>query len=183
MTKKAYLVVGPESSGTRLMTRLLIEAGCIGQASHNQPLDQVLKGKADLSKHSEESRFVFRRSVPHAGHMPDLSRIDTRFRECGCQTFWIVMFREWAAMARSKVHQGHQNKREDAECRVVPQLTHIFRFLVEHRPDFIIIDSSLMFIAPERALKQLEAVTGFNFRKEIINDADAKHYPKQAVAA
>jgi LPS sulfotransferase NodH len=40
MDKRAFLVLGPESSGTRLMTKLLMVAGCYGDDGHVQRLDR-----------------------------------------------------------------------------------------------------------------------------------------------
>ena len=103
MSRKAYLVVGPESSGTRIVTRLFVEAGCVGSFEHSQPLDKFLRLKRmTLDNYSESEKFVLRRSVPHGTKFPDLKHINDRFVANGCKTTWIILLREWTALALSR---------------------------------------------------------------------------------
>jgi hypothetical protein len=174
--RKAYIVVGPESSGTRVVTRLLVEAGCVGVYSHKQPLDAFVKsGKYSLDKHGEDAKFVLRRSIPHGTGFPDLKQIEDRFKSHGCATTWILILREWTALALSKVGQGHARSLDQARAAIQPQYYYIFNFIGEHRPNFIFVDTSFMFVNPDRALRRLEQGTGLKFNKKIINDADKKH--------
>lgn len=41
--KKFFFVVGPESAGNRLTTRILCESGCFGNFDHYQVLDSLLR--------------------------------------------------------------------------------------------------------------------------------------------
>ena len=59
--KRAFLVLGAESSGTRLVTRLLIAAGCHGDGGHQQPFD---KWQAASSPFDGKDPIVWRRSYP-----------------------------------------------------------------------------------------------------------------------
>lgn len=61
--KRAMLVIGPESSGTRLTTSILIAAGCFGDSDYYQRMDWRLP---------TELLVVWRRSLPHDNSWPDL---------------------------------------------------------------------------------------------------------------
>jgi hypothetical protein len=91
--KRAYLVLGPESTGTRLATSILIAGGCYGSAEHQQDFDTKEFGNLDP--------VVWRRSVPHGG---ESLRIDTLLARCGDRkVFAVVTTRDWTCTIRSKV--------------------------------------------------------------------------------
>ncbi|MBN1814714.1 MAG: hypothetical protein JXA14_22935 [Anaerolineae bacterium] len=98
--KQAFFVVGPESSGTRLLTRVLIRSGCFGDDGHRQRMD-------DLVFYGRPSHIAFRRSVPHDGGWPDLARIVRLMRQAGYDVTALVTVRELQAMAKSQVRAGH----------------------------------------------------------------------------
>jgi len=102
-------VVGPESSGTRGTSKLLISNGYWGQDSHAQALDSFILGERELRDIVPEgnNRIVFRRSIPHARSFPDILKIDTMFLEAGCRTKWLVVLRDIAEIIRSKVGRQH----------------------------------------------------------------------------
>ncbi|KKN84449.1 hypothetical protein LCGC14_0289110 [marine sediment metagenome] len=96
---RAYLVLGPESSGTRMMTEILIAAGCVGDPGHDQHFDQEFP---------TEETIVWRRSVPHGGEWPPLDLMIHRLKQSGYAVFAVVTMRDWTAMARSQVeHWNH----------------------------------------------------------------------------
>ena len=72
--KTCYLVFGPESTGTRMLTRALIRMGCTGDDGHAQRLDRYphhrieadctalnTRALAEMNTHA----VVWRRSFPH----------------------------------------------------------------------------------------------------------------------
>lgn len=63
--KRAFFVLGAQGSGTRMLTRAFISAGCAGSAEHQQPWD------AEPFPAGEDD-IVFRRSIPHGGEIVDL---------------------------------------------------------------------------------------------------------------
>ena len=73
--RKAFIVVGPESSGTRATTKVLGLGGCFGDAEHDQRIDSFLV-KNQLPPNVGDSPIVLRRSVPHEGVFPDLHKLD-----------------------------------------------------------------------------------------------------------
>lgn len=62
--KQAVMVIGPESSGTRLAARILVAAGCAGSDVHDQAYDWRLP--------TEELLIMWRRSLPHRNEWPDI---------------------------------------------------------------------------------------------------------------
>lgn len=64
--KTAIIVLGAESSGTRLVTRCLISAGFFGDGDHDQRLDQEVPNVRQI---------VWRRSLPHGTEWPDLDQM------------------------------------------------------------------------------------------------------------
>ena len=77
-----YLVLGGVSSGTRLVTRLLIAAGITGSGDHQQELDKCIQPGLD--------RIVWRRSYPHGKpnsieRWPDATTMVKSAEEAGYQ--------------------------------------------------------------------------------------------------
>jgi len=110
--KRACLVLGPENSGTRLWTRILMACGCYGDGTHMQRID--MQGIPE-----GEPLLVWRRSLPHAGQWPDLLQMvqrlrDRRFREVQA----LVCTREWSAVMCSQVANGHVQDAWQAEANL-----------------------------------------------------------------
>lgn len=94
--KRAFIVIGPESSGTKFLTRLFLRAGCEGDPWHEQRLD---------NHDPDTDLIVFRRSYPHAGRWPDLPAIVERFMELGFDVRLIVIIRSMQfALASRQQH-------------------------------------------------------------------------------
>src|SRR6185437_14276821 len=98
---KAFLVIGPESSGTRMVTDSLIRAGAYGQPGHSQEMD-------DFSFTGRPEMIVFRRSVPHGDLWPDITRIVRQMIEAGYSVSPIVTYRDKDYCVRSQLRVGHQ---------------------------------------------------------------------------
>jgi hypothetical protein len=108
MTAKrlAILVAGPESSGTRMHTRIMIAAGFFGNDTHAQELDKGFQAAPD--------RIVFRRSMPHNRKWPDLHAIVADLRAFDYEVKLIVCMRSVWAMIRSQIRAGHAADRRHA---------------------------------------------------------------------
>jgi hypothetical protein len=118
--KRAFLVLGPESSATRLMTGLLIDAGCWGDAGHEQRLDTVL---------ADAPLLVWRRSVPHDGHWPDIASMIDKLRAAGYAVAAVIMSRDWHALAISQEQRGHTPDVGAALANIRYAYRHIFAHL------------------------------------------------------
>ena len=124
--KRAYLVVGAESTGTRLMTQILISMGCAGDSGHNQRWEG---GKLP----EEEEAVVLRRSVPHRKQWPDLAGMVNRLRGRGYRTQAIVTVRDPFATAASQIKAGHTRSQTEAMANISQAYGHIYQQLVHVR--------------------------------------------------
>lgn len=102
--KRLYLVIGPQSSGTRMMTRALILSGCTEMES--------IDGCEDLNT------VVIHRSIPDAGKWPKLINIELVFRRMGYYVQPIIMTRDWNAICQSQVNRKYVNDIEQAQAEI-----------------------------------------------------------------
>src|SRR6266540_4276722 len=105
--KRAYLVLGPESSGTRFVTKLLIDAGCLGDGDHEQRLDKPGDQSRELLEEAllphDETPIVWRRSYPHGGQWVDISQAVGQLRRKGYDVHAVVTTRDWFPMIQSQL--------------------------------------------------------------------------------
>ena len=111
--KRFFLVCGPESSGNRFVTKLLVAAGVAGDDGHDQGFDYDL-----WSDRPMPDDVVLRRSIPHGrggprgnprawGPTPDLVHIAARALQRGYTVQTIYVYRDPYCCARSQVGAGH----------------------------------------------------------------------------
>ncbi len=82
---RAFVVLGHVSSGTRLLTRMLIASGCKGSDGHSQPWDDKLP--------YDDPLIVWRRSVPDKNSSepaPAIRWMLTQLRDRGYETTIII---------------------------------------------------------------------------------------------
>lgn len=102
--KRAFIVLGPESSGTRLFTSILIAGGCHGSAEHVQPIDDP---DYDISPYEN---VVWRRSVPHGGQELDMQALIERLNRHEKREITVVVVRrDLDCNAKSQVAWGHSS--------------------------------------------------------------------------
>ncbi len=102
MTKRAILVLGPESSGTRLATHILVKAGCVGDDNHVQRLDWWPPDGA--------SPIVWRRSLPHMKFWPDLGYMIRELRHGGYMVSAVVTDRRTGPMMMAQARDHVKNR-------------------------------------------------------------------------
>lgn len=127
--KKAYFVIGPESSGTRMMTRSLIAAtGGYGSGDHIQPMDTT-----GFINHPET--IVYRKSLPHAKQWVDVQTIINNMQDAGYQVTVVAMDREDKYLIPSQLRHGHVADTEEAENHIARA-----RAIIESIPQVIKVD-------------------------------------------
>lgn len=109
-SRRAFLVLGAESSGTRLLTRLLMAGGCAGDGEDEQRWD---------TQPPEGPLVVWRRSVPHGGEWPSVRSLIERLASYGYTTHPVVITRDWIATASSQVEVGHVARAAVAHAHLV----------------------------------------------------------------
>lgn len=175
MINRAFLVLGPESSGTRLMTRLLITAGCYGDDGHKQRLDEHIPDNEPL--------IVWRRSVPHDGQYPDLAKMVKGLRAVGYVVTAVIMSRDWHAMAESQVNAPHTRSKKVAAANTRDAYRHIFAYLPYQVP-YELVNYESLTRRPETAVKRLYERLGLDVPAgawTYIYDGNAKYYEEAAI--
>lgn len=123
--KRAFLVLGPESSGTRLLTEVLLGAGCQGSADHDQAFDRRLDDARNL--------IVWRRSMPHGSgsqrRWPDLdNELLTPLVRRGFQVAVFATIRSHYCMVRSQLAVPHVSSLREAEGNIPEAMLRIASF-------------------------------------------------------
>ncbi|GIW80410.1 MAG: hypothetical protein KatS3mg105_2217 [Gemmatales bacterium] len=102
---RCYLVCGPTSSGNRLVTRLLVAAGCAGKGDHYQPWDIPGQWDRVALPQADQQSVVLCRSLPHGveGCWPDLHCLLGDILASGYEPFVVVTVRDPTCSERSHV--------------------------------------------------------------------------------
>lgn len=139
MSRNAYIVVGPESSGNRYLVRFLCAAGCAGRGEQDQPFDGPAPGYRFVPPTDVTGPIAFYRSFPHGGLWPDLSAMATTARRAGFLVTVLVMVRDPAVVEMSQVRDGHVITAESALVRVQEAYRAIFDGLSRSGSEFVVV--------------------------------------------
>jgi hypothetical protein len=122
--KQAFFIIGPESSGTRMLTKAFLSLGMYGDGGHGQRLDK--QGFAGGHR-----RIAFRRSVPHGKKMPKIAELVRKMEKAGYTVRPVVIVRDKDMCAQSQVKNHHQKAVEDARESIKKAVEHIYRELAQ----------------------------------------------------
>ena len=178
----AFLVVGAESSGTRLATKVLIDNGVYGHDGHQQALD------APNAILYAPLPFVQRRSLPHGGTWPSLTHlynlIDLRLTAEGAgRPVVIGTVREWGAMAQSQLANGHVSDITEAYRHITEAYRRIMGFLAASKLPFIVLGYEAMVLHPRETQGELLRWAGSPYRNTVyVYDGDKKYYERRQEA-
>ena len=171
---KAVIVVGPESSGNRLMTKLLVLSGCDGDGEQEQRFDEYVPEAADRN-------IVWLMSVPLGSiQRPDLNYRAKSLQDKGYEVSAIVMARDWFPTHRSQMFFMKIEHFEAVE-RIRRAYLHIFRQLDICCVPFVMATYESLLMNKEKTMKMildmLELPHGdIDKAGEIIFDANEKYY-------
>lgn len=161
---RAFFVLGPESSGTRLVTQLLIAAGCVGDAGHSQRFDTESFGDAP--------DVVLRRSVPHCRAW--LNWQELADRATGRDIMAVICVRDPTVMVKSQIDNGHVRNAEHAKRNIAAAYRMIFE--QASAPYVLAVYESLV-LHPEQAQAALLTSVGLRSDARVtITDEDAKRW-------
>jgi hypothetical protein len=137
--KRAYLVLGPESSGT---PKVLIDAGCFGDGEHDQRLDKKQDQSREILDETalpeDDTPVVWRRSYPHGGKIVDISKAVRQLQSKGYEVFAVVTTRDWYPMIQSQLKdRQHANSEMEALQNVRDAYRNIFQYLPPTIPYFM----------------------------------------------
>ena len=166
---KAYLILGPESSGTRCVTRLLIKAGCHGGADHEQAFDR--------SPPSGVSPVVWRRSVPHGKSWPEITRMVNSLEARGYEVRVIVTTRDWHPTVESQVKARHVADRNEAVRNLRRAYPFIFEHLARAGVPYWVVSYEALVARPKKVAAKLMEMLGLPLPEKIeIFDGNEKYY-------
>lgn len=108
--KRCIVVAGPERSGTRLVTRILIAAGCEGHAGAAPKTEHAAWPQKWDAQDPPAGvlRIVIRRTLPYHPDRtwPDLPALCERFTGLGYQVRLVTVSRNREIVARSQLREG-----------------------------------------------------------------------------
>lgn len=173
-------MVGPESSGNKLVARILIDAGCYGDASTQQRLDRFMPPK-------DVDDIVLVRSYPHGSQadgirkFPDLKTEIVLFQEEGfCEFYAIVTVRDMYCTARSQVLRGHVKSAARAMHNIPIAYGRIYSQLGYYNIPSIHVTYESLVRRPAQTTLWLTAQLGLkNTRPNYITDENQKYYGEQ----
>jgi len=169
----AFLVLGAESSGTRLLTSILINAGCLGNAGHEQPFDKEIP--------AGKEHIVWRRSIPHGREWVDIEELIQKLQHKGYKVKALVTMREWYAGAHSQVKNNHAKSTEEAFTALPRAYRHIFKALINTNIPYEIVIYEALILHSEWVQKKLLNRQGIEMQKAInIYDGNIKYYQGDA---
>jgi len=169
--KKAFLVLGARSTGTRMFTEMLIQAGCYGDSTHKQRLDESLYMKPVTRRFT-----VWRRSVPHFDDKQFIDIGEMVSMLYGCEIFAFVMVREWLVMLESQVRAGHEANRDDAYSLSMKAYSHIIKGLEDQHLNWQFVSYEALVYGGNSVYNRILKSHGLNTIDFNVKDENAKYY-------
>lgn len=174
--KRAFLVVGPESSGTKLVTQILISNGCQGSATNDQHLWSAIQQRLSI----EVDPLVLRLSFPHGLDMIDLSQLLWHMR---CLGYWprvLITVRDWWVIQQSQCDDHtHAFSPEHSENKIMDAYLRIFAGLIHCRTPFRLVSYEALVTRPAKTMRKIVEWCGLDFRPELsvhVSDENKKWY-------
>jgi hypothetical protein len=164
--ERGFIVVGPESSGTKLTAALLRAAGCRSWGA--------LGGDDPEPEEGTAGPPVVRRSFPHAGRWQAMTDLLDLFSP-EAQVEALVTTRDWRAMAASQVDRSFAHSVSHALGNIRRVYREIFRGLDRHDTPFFVVTHEAMTGRPgyqEWLLTQL----GLPGATVAVRESNAKWY-------
>ena len=186
--RKIYIVLGGESTGTRLVTKLMMQAGCYGEDAHIQSMDgDVKEMRWDKIKATLKNQpIVWRRSFPHDGEYPNISRemVEPLKQGCGLSDrdfYFLVTVRDWFPASRSAAIRGHSSTPYTALEKLREAYTQMFQFFSRFPAiTFYMVSYEGLVTYPHFAVpimyRQAEIFVPINKMPMIVKDLDDKNY-------
>lgn len=162
--KKAVLIYGPESTGNRLMKRLLASNG-FGVTN-----DDIEPNRLSF----EKAWMVHGHSIPANGLWLNLIKPRKEFEARNYNTYTLILFRDFHATIHSQVGQGRVNTLDDAIYNTRKAYEHIFNQMLT---DYIPVSFDNLIRYPRKVLNYIgDYIDAPIFITEEIKDANAKYF-------
>jgi len=173
MPRQAVLVLGPESSGTRLVTRIFLAAGYWGDGDHAQRLEN---GETPPPSRN----IVWRKSYPHGENWPNAVELARDLRDKGFEVHAVVVMRDSYCCTRSQRARGHSNDKLKSRDAYRKAMLQIFKQVSEALlVSWITVSYSELILRGARAAKklveQINPYAKLDFTEKIV-DENLKYY-------
>lgn len=171
--ERAFLVLGPESSGTRLVAEILIAGGCVGDSGHEQRFDEQSFGELDP--------IVWRRSEPHFVERESLD-LGALLRRCeGRDVIAVVTTRDPIAVASSLVAKGAASSVADGVRSTSDAHARILTQIAAWDVRFVTVSYESLVLEPVASQRALWALLGLPGGSPVaIRDENSKYYRRIA---
>jgi hypothetical protein len=140
-TKRAFIVVGPESSGVLSMVDFLVKLGAYGNGGTSQPFDGGGFAIIFPQEAASKKTLAVGRTMPHGRNWVDIKDAVEAFRKGGFETTVLVMSRNWQKMQEYQVTRGHVGDVMTADTNILKAYTFVFDSILKSEVDYLIINS------------------------------------------
>ena len=121
--KTAYFILGPESSGTRMITKAFVTLGIYGDFRHKQRMDDL-----DFSKTPD--KIVLRRSLPHGEDWPSIADTINLMKQAGYMIVTpILILRDKDMTVKSQIRHSHAKNTAESRANIEYAIDHAHREL------------------------------------------------------
>lgn len=180
---KGIIVLGPAGSGTRIVTRIIVENGAYGQYTHTQELDKYIGSPAgcEIIEDNNNSHYVIRRSIPHGRTLPDLSKIIDLFLINGISDMVFVVthrYREYSAMSQLNGHNGLIKNKKEGMKNIEKAMDMINDELSLFAYEFLPVNYEMLVAYPWLMQRYICRKLGLEFKNEIDIINGNKKYEK-----
>lgn len=163
--KRAFLILGAESTGTRFVTDLLITAGCLGQSTHEQYFDDhPIEG--DL--------IVWRRSFPYFGRNPHLKEMMQKLKDY--EVWAVVTTRDMNCACQSNIREGRAEDMTDAMSIYMTAYISIYKQLFDLNIPFFTATYESFIMQKQKYIDWLLNTIKLLSVKYEIKDGNFKYY-------
>jgi|GEM_PF-373730 len=156
--KRAFIILGPESHGTHLVTDILLNAGCVGHAGNHVPWQpnnkELIRGVKkpweytfptdlqpwDRQLPTVEDPIVWRRSIPHGKQWIDISDMINVLKERHYAVHVIVVTRDPFSAIHSQLKWRHVKSIEKGKANVSRAYLHIFQHLSRSKTPYTLVN-------------------------------------------
>lgn len=153
--KKAFIIAGPESSGTRMLTKIFIESGCFGSDDHDQPFDH----KPPL----EEENVVWRRSIPHGGvKEPNIEYMYKYLVDKNYEVILIIINRDIFCTINSQISNNHVTEEDTSIQNIQDSFVFIFGLIKKLNIKYFLINYESLILHYTWTIKNLSKLINFN---------------------
>jgi hypothetical protein len=164
-----FLVMGPQCSGVRLTSNLLLLAGCKGSSDFPQFFDPILNDYRRLIRETKDvENIVLFRNLPYFDKWPIVENILKVFTIIGYTPKLIFTYRDFSLTVKEMVRNGIEPV--EAWQTIHKSWKFMFKNIWDYR--FHIFNVSVLFKDKKQALVDLAGFTGLKFplNIELIDD-------------